>query len=74
MSPPEDTMHPGKLFRRAPLAWANVAFIVILYGIFGAVVLKTQGRITGADIGLIWPIHLMLALNLLAIFGPTKRR
>lgn len=61
-------------FGRTPLAFANVALILIIYLVLGALAFSSRGRITGQDIGMIWPIHLILAVNLLAIFGPAKPR
>jgi len=67
-------MRFAKFFSRTPLAWANLAFILILYGVLGAVVLSTQGRITSRDVLLIWPLHVIFAINVLAVLGPTRRR
>lgn len=67
-------MRPGSRFSRTPLAFANVALILIIYVVLGALALSIRGRITGQDVGMIWPIHLILAVNLLAIFGPSKPR
>lgn len=67
-------MDLGKLFRRTPMAFATVALLVIMYGIFVAVVVSTTGALTVRDIIFIWPLHLILALNLFAIFGRSKPR
>jgi hypothetical protein len=57
-----------------PLAWANVIFIILVYGLFGALAFVMGRTITWQEAGAIWPLHVILAINLLGIFGPRPPR
>lgn len=59
-------------FRAYPLAWANVAFILIVYAGFIGVALVMNRQITLHDVTMIWPLHLILAINLAAVLGFLK--
>lgn len=70
----EDGMRLSQIFSRSPLAFANTLLIIVIYVVLGAIVISTRGRITGDDVAMIWPLHIIFAINLLAIFGPSKPR
>lgn len=54
--------------------WANVVVIAIFYAAMIAFSVWNGRRIGFEEVKLFWPIHIMLALNIFGIFGPTKWR
>lgn len=59
-------------FRKYPLAWANIAFILICYAIFGGISFAMKRNLELADFVNIWPVHFLLALNLAIVTGIIK--
>ena len=61
-------------FRKYPLAWANVAFILIVYAVFIGIAVSMHRPITVHDVTAIWPLHLILAINIAAVLGFLKAK
>ncbi len=59
-------------FSRRPVLWANLAVILFVYMALVAFARWDGRAITVEDVLFFWPVHLLLAINLLSIFGPNK--
>jgi hypothetical protein len=58
---------------RNPLAWANLVFLLFCYALMAGLVLWKRRPMTSGELTLLWPLHVMFAVNLLAILRPPKR-
>lgn len=56
-------------FRKYPLAWANIAFILIGYVIFIGIAVTMRRSLELVDLLNIWPVHILLILNLAVVTG-----
>jgi hypothetical protein len=61
-------------FRKHPLAWANVAFILTGYAIFTGIALSMHRRITFPEVMSLWPLHIIFVLNLAVVLGFLRPR
>ncbi|PIB96737.1 hypothetical protein [Caulobacter sp. X] len=60
------------IFRKYPLAWANIAFILIGYVIFYGISVAMKRSLEVVDLVNIWPVHLVLFFNIAVVAGVIK--
>lgn len=59
-------------FKKYPLAWANIVFILIGYLIFYGISVAMSRSIEVVDLVNIWPVHLVLLFNIAIVSGVIR--